>query len=181
MKHSVGHTCNGFTVIADLIYSDAAKRIAQQPHILELAEEALQTVTPGVSQENSIGIECDMGRPIGYSFVIATKETDNIFYAQPVRDNIYSRFVKNGEPLVTQYLTMILDRQDEDMTYELLDVWIGTLIPPRPGSDNETPESLPYWTNHAFILDNQQLQTRTITKACPYEESTSKVLQIEVV
>ena len=39
---------------------------------------------------------------------------------------------------------------------------------PRPGSADETPESKPYWLNHALIFDNQPLQLQTLTKECPY-------------
>jgi hypothetical protein len=165
MKHPVGTTHNGSTVVIDLIHSDAAKHIAQQPHILGLAQEALQKIT---LQGKDIRIEHDMGRPIGYNFVVDTKDTDTVFYAQLLRDDVYSRFVKNGKPLATQYLTLILTRLDPDNTYELLDIWVGGLNPPRPGSPNATEQSIPYWKTHAVVLDKQQLQTRTITKECPY-------------
>jgi hypothetical protein len=172
MKHSVGYTHNGVPVVIDLIHSSAAKHIAQQPHILGLAEEVLRKVT---LHDDDVSIEYDMGRSIGYNFVVGTKETDTVFYAQLIRDNVYSRFVKNGKPLATQYLTLVLKRRDDDPAYDLLDVWVGNLNPPRPGSDDETAESIPYWQNHAFILDTQQLQTRTITKVCPYGDVAEKV------
>jgi hypothetical protein len=165
MKHPVGSTRDGATVVIDLIHSDAAKHISQQPHILGLAQEALQKIT---LQGKDIRIEHDMGRPIGYNFVVDTKDTDTVFYAQLLRDNVYSRFVKNGKPLATQCLSLILAKQDGEDAYELLDVWVGGLNPPRPGSANETTQSIPYWKTHAIVLDKQQLQTRTITKECPY-------------
>jgi hypothetical protein len=171
MKHSVGNTHNGVSVVIDLIHSDAAKHIAQQPHILGLAEEVLRKVT---LQDDNISIEYDMGRSIGYNFVVGTKETDTVFYAQLIRDDVYSRFVKNGKPLATQFLTLILKRQSDAPVYDLLDVWVGNLNPPRPGSAEENAESVPYWENHAYILDTQQLQTRTITKVCPYGDAAAK-------
>jgi len=164
VKHPVGHTQNGVPVYVDLIGSKAAKHIAQQPQLLGLAKEMLeQIVVRGVE----MNIEHDMGRLIGYNFVVATTEKDTILYGRLLRDDIYTRFVKNGKPLSTHYLTVTL-KKDGDKNYELCDIWIGRLNPPRPGSANETAESKAYWSNHAFVLDSQPLQLQTVTKECPY-------------
>lgn len=165
MKHYVGQTNNGTDVYVDLIRSEAAKQIAQQPHLLGLVAEALQQITP---QGTLVDIEHDMGRAIGYSFVIRTTDTDPIFYAQLLKEDTYTRFIKNGKPLATRHLTLHLRLNEESNEYELHDVWMGRLSPPRPGSAGETAESKSYWSNHAFILGNQPLQLRTVTKVCPY-------------
>ncbi|HTE22834.1 MAG TPA: hypothetical protein VK674_07420 [Candidatus Limnocylindria bacterium] len=164
MKHLVGHSRNGAAVYVDLIHSEAAKHIAHQPHVLGLVGEVLKQTT---LKGPEVTIEHDMGRTIGYSFVVKTTDKDTIFYAQLLRDSLYTRFVKNGKPLSTQYLTLILYRQD-DKAYELHDTWIGRIRPPRPGSTNETSDSKPYWDTHALVLDNQPMQSRTVTKICPY-------------
>jgi len=165
MKHPITRTRNGNAVYVDLVQSQAATHIAQQPRLFGLVREALQEIT---AEGPEMRIEKDMGRSIGYNFVVETTEKDTVMYAQFVRDNIYTRFVKNGKPLTTQYLTMILHRDDED-NYELHDTWVGRLSPPRPGSKDENTDSKPYWENHAFILETQQsLQLRTLTKECPY-------------
>lgn len=164
MKHSIGKSGNGIAVHVDLIQSQAAKHIAQQPHLLNLIAEALkQTTLSGANAK----IEQDMGRVIGYNFVIKTADSNGVFYAQLLRDDTYTRFIKNGKPLATRYLSMIL-RQDEDGAYELSDAWIGRMSPPRPGTADETAESKPYWATHAIILSNESLQLRTVTKECPY-------------
>lgn len=164
MRHPIGQTSNGVAVYVDLIQSQAAKRIAQQPRLLNLVAEALQQVK---LRDAEVNIEHDMGRAIGYSSVVKTAGTDGIFYAQLLRDDTYIRFVKNGKPSSTQHLSMLL-RRDKDDTYELQDAWIGNLNPPRPGTTGETAESKPYWATHAIILGNEPLQLRTITKDCPY-------------
>lgn len=164
MKHPIGQTSNGIAVHVDLIRSQAAKHIAQQPHLLNLIAEALEQITLSGTDAK---IEHDMGRVIGYNFVVKTTESDGVFYAQLLRDDTYTRFVKNGKPLPTQYLSMVLCR-DEDGVYELNDAWIGRMSPPRPGTVDETAESKPYWSAHAIILGNESLQLRTITKVCPY-------------
>lgn len=164
MKHRVGATLNGMRVHVDLISSPAARHIAQQPQLLTLAREVLEkTAAKGAE----VSIECDMGRLIGYSFVVATTDADAILYARLLKDDVYTRFVKNGKPHSTHYLTITLVKTS-DNDYELSDLWIGRLTPPRPGSSDETAESRPYWLRHAFVLDNQPLQLRTVTKACPY-------------
>jgi len=138
--------------------------IARQPQLLTLAKEMLaETMVRGAE----INLERDMKRPIGYNFIVTTTDQDTVFYGRLLRDDIYTRFVKNRKPLSTQYLTVAL-LQDSNNAYELSDVWIGRLIPPRPGSANETTESKSYWSNHAFVLDNQLLQQRTVTRTCPY-------------
>ncbi|HEY1835581.1 MAG TPA: hypothetical protein VGG13_02045 [Candidatus Saccharimonadales bacterium] len=166
MKHPVGRTRNGIPVYVDLIRSQAAARISQRPSLLGLIEKALSEIT---ASDSEIRIEYDMGHAIGYNFVVETTDEDSIMYAQLLRDNIYTRFVKNGKPLATRYLTILLQRDDQNNdAYELRDTWIGRIRPPRPGSDNETTASKSYWANHAFVLDNQSLQARTVTKVCPY-------------
>ncbi len=165
MKHSIGQTRNGVTVYVDLIHSQAAQHIADQPHLLSLIAEMLPHTT---LRGSDFSIEHDMGRTIGYDFVVSTADTDTIFYAQLLRDSTYTRFVKNGKPLSTQHLTLHLHLSEDKTTYELRDAWIGHLSPPRPGSGHETTQSRPYWATHAFVFGNQSLQLRTVTKKCPY-------------
>jgi hypothetical protein len=164
VKHPIGQTRNGILVYVDLIGSQAAGHIALQPQLLALAKEMLdKTVAKGVE----VTIEYDMGRLIGYGNVVKTTDKDTIFYGRAPDDDVYTRFTKNGKPDATPYLTATL-RRGSDGGYELKDIWIGHLSPPRPGSANETSESKSYWSNHAFVLDGRPLQMQTITKVCPY-------------
>jgi hypothetical protein len=164
MKHPVGQTRNGISVYVDLVHSKAAPHIASHPYLLGLAKEVVQQLN---ARGPEITVTYDMGRNVGYDFVVDTTDKDTVLYAQVLRENIYTRFVKNGQPLATRHLTVVLHR-GEDGTYELHDVWAGHISPPRPGSLKETPESKPYWEHHAFILAAQQLQLRTVTKVRPY-------------
>lgn len=164
MKYLVGRSQNGLEVYAYLTNSKVGKRLSRQPQLMALAEEMLAAVTLSGPE---ISMEHDMQRRIGYDFIVNTTEQDATFYACLMKDDVYTRFVKNGEPTPTNYLTVIL-QQDDDKNYELSDIWIGRLIPGRPGSNDETTDSISYWSNHAFILGDQQLQTRTLTKTRPY-------------
>jgi hypothetical protein len=164
MKHLITKTHNGKPVYVDLIHSQAAAHIAAQPRLLSLVEEVLRQTRVDTP---TMHIEQDMGREIGYSFVVKTSESDTILYARLIRDQTYTRFIKNGKPLATKYLSILLG-VDPSGSYELQDTWIGRLRPPRPGSNNETTTSKPYWENHAFVFDGQAMQARTVTKVCPY-------------
>jgi hypothetical protein len=164
MKHPIAQTHNGVAVYVNLIQSPAALHISAQPHLLALVKETLQQTNLKVSD---IRIEQDMGRDIGYDYVTETGENDGVFYAQLLRENTFTRFVKNGKPNATHYLSMILHR-DDDGEYELRDTWIGRLSPPLPGDNQETQDSRTYWDSHALIFDRQPLQLRSVTKVCPY-------------
>lgn len=164
MKHPIGQTRNGVAVYVDLINSRAATNIAAQPHLLTLVTEAIQQV---LAESAETRVACDMGRVIGYDSVVTTTDKHFVLYAKVVGETIYTRFVKNGRPLTTQHLTLVL-RRDNDNEYELHDTWIGQIIPPRPGSAKENRSSRTYWDTHAYILNAQQLQLKTVTKVCPY-------------
>jgi len=165
MKHPIAKTKNNVAVYVDLVNSQAAVHIAQQPYLLGLVKELLGQLK---AEGPRVRVDQNMGRNIGYNYVVETTEKDTILYAQRLHDETFTRFVKNGMPRTTQYLTVILER-DEDGSYQLQDTWVGRLSPPRPGSQHETTRSKPFWATHAFVLDGQAVQLRTVTKVCPYE------------
>ncbi len=164
MKHLVGTSRNEATIYVDLIQSETARHIARWPYLLGLAREVLQqTALKG----NDVTIARDMGRSVGYEFIVPTTDVSKVFYAKVVREDVYTRFVRERKPTSTQILTMSLKRREPGV-YELIGVWAGRVGPPRPGSINETAESRPFWANHAYLLDKESLQSQTITKDCPY-------------
>lgn len=164
MRHLVGHTKNGQAVYVDLINSQAAPHVAAHPHLLGLVSKALsQTTVKG----DQLKFEYNVGRNIGYESVVKTEPGEKVVYARLMRDELYSRFTRKGDPQHTTYVSAALERDDEG-SYELVDAWIGRLLPPRPGSENETPASREYWDSHAFLLDTQPVQRHTRTETCPY-------------
>jgi hypothetical protein len=110
-----------------------------------------------------------MGKAVGYSYVVETGEQDNVVYARRVHDAIFTRFVRHGTPKVTQHVSLVLQKDANDC-YELQDAWIGPLCPPRPGAEAASDEtiSLSFWANHAWLLNDDPVQPRTLTKVCPY-------------
>jgi hypothetical protein len=164
MKHTIAQTNNKVTVYVDLINSQAGTQIARQPYLLNLLKELIgRTVITG----KELQFDQDMGRPVGHESIVETSDGDAIIYAQKLKDPTYTRFVKNGKPETTQHITLVL-RKDTDDEYELVDTWIGRLSPPRPGSKYENAESKPYWETHAYVLDGEPVQSKSITKVQPY-------------
>lgn len=164
MKHLIGQSRNGIQIYAQLIGTPAGERISRQPQLLNLAKEMFAKIS---LRGPDISMEYDISRPIGYDFIIETTDKDTVFYARLLKDAAYTRFVKNGKPLATRYLTVVLSKESST-AYVLSDIWIGRMRPPRPGSTNETAESKSYWSNHALVLDSQPMQPQTVTKTCPY-------------
>lgn len=163
--HPVGQARNGATLYVDLINSEAAKNISHQPHLLTLIVEILPQIS--LTKPKHI-IEHNLGRNIGYDYIVKTTAGDAIFYAKPVKESTYSRFVKNAKPPATPFLTMHLKRGSNGSDYILQDIRIGRSAPPQPDTAEETALSKPYWADHAFIFDNQSVQSHTLTKDCPY-------------
>lgn len=164
MKHIIGNTKDGTSVYVDLIHSKAAKHISAQPQLLVLAKEALKSYA---LTKDSIELEHDMGRSIGYDFTIETTEKDIVFYAQLIKTTDFAPYVKNGAPASTTHLSVIL-KKASDSEYELLNMWVGRMSPPLPGSESATAKSIPFWSSHAIIYTNQAIQTRSLTKTSPY-------------
>lgn len=165
MTHPLGVTSDGIEIVVDLINSDASSNIARQPQLIGLAKEVLSGKK---LTGEEMRLEQDMGRDVGYDPVVRTQPEDAVFYAQALRDTTYTRFIKSNKAFSTSYVAVILRRSEDGKTYELQDVRIGRLVPPRPGAANEAPESKEYWSSHAVAYEGQVLQPRTITKECPY-------------
>lgn len=154
----------GYEVYVDLITSAAGQYLSRQPYIINLIKEALEgTKLKGAE----VAIERDMGRVIGNTDIVETTEKDTIFYAQPTKKSIFSRFAKNRFPSPSRQLTILLSK-DTDGNYELHDTWIGPFSPPFPGDEKATTKSKAYWQKHALVQDARAVQSKTITKVCPY-------------
>lgn len=164
MKHPIAQSRNNVAVYVDLVRSQAAINIAQNPNLLTLTKELIEQLTIAAPV---IHLEKDMGRTVGNTSLVETTDKDAILYARRLHDEAYTRFVKNGTLKPSNYLSITLER-DDDGSYQLQDLWIGRLNPPKPGSDHETAGSKPFWLTHAFVFEGQAIQTRSITRVCPY-------------
>lgn len=163
-KYAITKSKNGRKVYVNLIATSAGRYLSRQPYVIGLVKEVL-------SCRNLTGpdvcIERDMGRTIGNTDIVATNEKDTIFYAQPYKKTIFSRYVKNRILTPSHKLTIIL-KQDTDGNYEIADTWIGPFSPPFPGDKKATPTSKTFWQTHALVADTHLIQSKSITKVCPY-------------
>ncbi|HVC35885.1 MAG TPA: hypothetical protein VNE40_00355 [Candidatus Dormibacteraeota bacterium] len=163
-RYVVAESPDGYQVWVNLITSSAGRYISRQPHLITLIKEVLAPMSLSGSR---VSIERDMGRVIGNTDIVETSEKDSIFYAQPYKMNVFSRYVKNRFSPPSHKLTLII-QQDNEGNYELTDTWIGPCSPPFPGDIKETTKSKLYWASHALVSDAQIVQAKTITKVCPY-------------
>lgn len=163
-KYTITTSTSGYEVYVNFIQSSAGQYLNRQPYVIKLVKEALVNKDLAGTR---ITLEHNMGRVIGVTDIIETGEKDTIFYAQPNKKSFFSRYAKNRYPSPSTKLTTILEK-DQDGNYELSDIWIGPCSPPFPGDKNETPKSKAYWETHALAQDLQAVQSKTITKVCPY-------------
>lgn len=160
----LAESANGYEVYVNLLVSPAGRYISRAPYVLNLLKEVL---TPMRLTKVRHSIEHDMGRTIGNTDIIETTDKDVIFYAQPNKKAVYSRYAKNRYPSPSQHLTIIIE-QDTEGNYEVTDTWIGPCSPPFPGDEHEDAKSKNYWESHALAQDFHSVQSKTITKICPY-------------
>lgn len=153
-----------YDVYVNSISSSAGRYLSRRPHIYALIKALLSNRK---LRGPRIVIEQNMGHDIGTADVVATTDKDTIYYALPVKSNVYSRFAKNRYPQASSVLTVILER-DADGNYEVTDAWIGGNHPAFPGDTHETTESKEFWLTHALVHDAQVIQSRSLTKTCPY-------------
>jgi hypothetical protein len=163
-RYIITQSKNGYDIYINLISSPAGHYLSRRPYVINLIKEVLSSTHISGAR---VVFEQDMGRNIGRTDIVATSEQDTIYYAQPIKTAVFSRFVKNRYPQPSQSLTIIL-QQDANGDYEVHNTWIGPSSPPFPGDDHETLDSKDYWKSHALVQDAQIIQSKTITKRCPY-------------
>lgn len=153
-----------YDVYVNLISSPAGKYLSRRPYLISLVKELVSTTKLKGEQ---IVIEKDIGREIGTTDIVSTTSEDNIYYALPLKSDVYSRFAKNRYPQKSSSLTIIIMR-DSEGNYEVEDTWIGTNHPAFPGGKMATTASKKFWQTHALVQDAQLIQSKSITKDCPY-------------
>lgn len=163
-KHMIAVSANGKDVYTYLIRTEVAAQISRQPHLATLIKEVVSSLRLTGLQ---VSVEHDMGRTIGYSEMIETRSGDTVFYARQNKAGLYMKFVKNRKADPTSILSIVLER-DDDGDYELMNVWIGKMVPDVPGSEKATDKSEAYWADHAIIYNGQPILLSTQTKDCPY-------------
>lgn len=160
----IDETKDSYDIYVNLISSPAGHYLSRRPYVIDLLKEILAAKE---LRGKRIVIEQDMGRDIGTTDIVTTSEKDTIYYARALKSDVFSRFAKNRYPQVSTTLTVIAV-QDPEGNYEVSNTWIGNNHPAFPGDELATDESKDYWQSHALVQDAVAIQTRSITKACPY-------------
>lgn len=155
------------SVVYQPIHSHTATHFSSAPHL----KSAVLSVLPTLNLfDDIVGIDIDMGKIVGNSDVVETDDTDTIAYAMRTQreDQGYVPFTKSRTTQPTNYLSLYLVRKNEH-TYELASAWFGRFKSPMfPQMDNATPDSIPYWSTHAFVWGSQEIIPRTERTDCPW-------------
>lgn len=111
---------------------------------------------------------------IGYYSLVKTAQGDEIVYAKRLNRNIYTRFVKNKRPKLTNSMTIILNRnRKKPNEYYLITMFPGDESFKEPEDLNiktkeELVECLEFWRKHALIYDKSIIQGNSVIDYCPY-------------
>lgn len=112
---------------------------------------------------------------IGYCSLIKTTQNDEIVYAKRLNRNIYTRFIKDKKPKLTNRMMVILNRnRKKPNEYYLITMFPGDKSFKEPEDLNiktkeELIECLEFWENYALIYDKSIIQENSIIDYCPYE------------
>src|SRR5579871_3377916 len=96
-KFVIVESGGGYSVYVNLISSSAGHYLSRRPYVISLIKELLSAKQ---LRGQRIVIEQNMGRAIGMTDVVATSEKDSIYYAQPIKSEVFSRFAKNRNPQI---------------------------------------------------------------------------------
>jgi hypothetical protein len=164
LKHQIGTTKNGKPVYAYLTQQPLAALVSRNPHLLTLVKEIMPLHSLRQAAER---VQHDMGRSIGYGDLVEVQDKDAVFYAKQLRQDSYTKFVKNRRADQTSILTVKLGR-DEAGDYEVLSVHLGEDYPAIPGDAGETAASQAFWQDHAVVFNGQAIVASSLTRDCPY-------------
>jgi len=155
---------NGIKVYVDTVDSPAATHLKSNPELLGLVKDFLKHQS---FHEEEVSLEYDTDHIVGNMDLVETDSKDEIVYAIRKNRDIYTRFVKNREPVPTSYITVIL-RKNNEGNYILWSAWIGRLVPTSPGNPDSTPVSKPFWDKHALVFGRQPIIEETLTDKYPW-------------
>jgi hypothetical protein len=163
MKKLIAVSKNNCPVYLDSEATNATLHIMETPNLLELVKEVVEGIELA---EDNVALEKDLGRVVGETSLLETRDEDEIVYAKRLHRDKFSRFVKNKTLTPTSFLTVILRKTDDG--YNLWSAWCGKLVPTSPGED-EMPKSRGFWSNHALVYDEAIIQPNTVTTICPWD------------
>lgn len=159
----LGNSKNGASVYYDPVNSHTATHFEDTPNLKSLVIELLPDLV--LSNDKEL-IEHTFNRIIGKADLIKTTDSDTILYAKRLNRDGYTRFIVNKGPVDSSNLTLILYKEDD--FYVLHTAYIGILVPSFPDTAAATPESLPFWREHALSWGTQEVQLGTERSDWPW-------------
>lgn len=160
-------SANGKKVFYDGVNSHTATHFEDKPELRTLVVEALSKMDL-IGQV--VGLDIDMGRVVGASDVVEVDSSDDIVYAMRVQreDQGHVPFTKSREVKPSSLISVYLVEIDEE-SYELSSAWIGEFDSPNfPQMEDAPPESIEYWSKHAFVWGSQKIIPGTELSECPW-------------
>jgi hypothetical protein len=155
---------NGLDITYNSVHSHAATHFAHAPQIRPYVKSFLEnTDVSGDIME----FDVDTGTILGVSELVETDESDEIVYAIRKDRDRYTRFTKSRKPEPSSKVAISLKRLN-DGSYDLYSAWLGPMIPPTPGNPFANAESKPFWSKHALVWENQEVQSGTETSVWPW-------------
>lgn len=112
--------------------------------------------------------EVDFGRPVGETSRVATKQDDQIVYAQRANRGGLTRFVMNRKAEPCSAVTVVLKRDDRDDYYILITAFVGHRAEPEPWDQKATPQSAAFWSSQALVWGSEEVVPGTETVVCPW-------------
>lgn len=155
---------NGIEVTYDPVHSHASTHFADTPQIRPFVKQILEnTDIAGEIME----FDANTGQILGMSDLVETDGSDTIVYAIRKNRDRHMRFTKSQQSQPSSMIAVSLTRLD-NKTYDLYSAWLGPQTPPTPNSPLANVESKPFWSEHALVWGNQEIQPGTETEICPW-------------
>lgn len=155
---------NGIKVLYDPVHSHASTHFSDTLQIISHVKTAIEnTIVSGANME----FDVDTGKILGESDLVETDDRDEIVYAIRKNRDRHMRFTKSQASQPSSMIAISLKRMDDD-TYELYSAWLGPQTPPTPNSPFANEQSRPFWSKHALVWGNQEIQPGTETMVSPW-------------
>ena len=137
--------------------------------VLPLLGEALLRIHS--QGQSNIVEEVDLGRVVGETICVETREGDEVVYAQRPNRSGLTRFVKNreSEPCSAVTICLCLNRAEDNGHYVLATAYVGHKVPAEPwDTEWATEESVPFWNTHALVWGKEAIVPGTEVNRCPW-------------
>ena len=155
---------NGIVVTYDPVHSHASTHFRDTPQICPLVKQIIEhTDISGDMME----FDVDTGKLLGTSDLVTTDESDDIVYAIRKNRDRHMRFTTSQQAQPSSMIAISLTRLN-DKTYNLFSAWLGPMAPPTPNNPLANSKSKPFWSKHALVWGNQEIQPGTETTICPW-------------